>query len=77
MQGSFSGISLHVLLGALVTEPGISILLMGKYFLIATPKISRWEAHRCFILIAFCLFVCLLVFTPEWSKANAGGTLLL
>lgn len=43
MQGSFSVILLHVLLGALVTELGISILLMGKCFLFLPHKMSRGE----------------------------------
>lgn len=41
MQGSFSVLLLHVLLGAVVTEVGISILLVGMCFIFLTSKISR------------------------------------
>lgn len=59
MQGSFSVILLHVLLGALVTELGISILLMGKCFLFLPHKMSGREGSvvggnsACFIYIEF------------------------
>lgn len=46
MQGSFSVLLLHVLLGALVTEVGISILLVGICFIFLTSKISRGWGGR-------------------------------